>query len=346
MSFMTKQSDERAIFELDLDALKNNVDHFRSLHPSHKILAVVKADFYGHGERIYEAIENKIDCLGVATVEEGIRLRKISDKPILLLGYVPESRYPFLLSHSLTATVYSEEVASSLDRFASSVRAYLPVHLKINTGMNRLGVRYSDEDSFKKVFSCERLCFEGVFTHFATAFDPFYALQKERFLSCLSSFKRAGRTFEYIHACSTVPSGERVAVGNTLRIGYGLFGYGDPALSPVLTVRARVVQVNTLFKGEKLGYGLTYQADDMKKIVTVSFGYADGYPRNLSNKGKVLYNGVFLPVVGRVCMDYLFADGTGTDIKTGDYVTILGKDLPADTLGFGYEILCKMGRKE
>ena len=331
---------------VDSSAVRKNLERLSSRGFPRKIIAVAKADFYGCGASFCSKIIDKISALGVATIEEGIRLRPFCDKPIIIFGYVPIEKYPSAYTHDLSLTIYSKQVALALAAFAEKSGALLKAHLKINTGMNRFGVSYEDVSEINEIFSLQNLFIEGIYTHFATADDSFYQIQRERFLGVYRYLSQKGKTFRFVHTDNTAASLYGTPCGNAVRIGYGMYGF-QKQLTPAIRISGRIAQIRSLERGEGIGYGLTYVATERRDIAVVSVGYADGYPRDMSNVGKVLFHGEFLPVVGRVCMDCLFVDVTGKNAREGDYVVLLGADgdkiISPDDLGFGYEVLCRFG---
>lgn len=341
---MPAPTDSRCVLEVNASAVRHNLDVLSARNDHAKILAVCKADFYGCGDGLYPFIGEKIDALGVATVEEGIRMRTFCGKPILVFGYVPPSGYLSAFSNELSFSIGSKNAFLSLQTFARQLNVRLKVHVKVDTGMHRFGFSYTDVSSILSVLSERAFRIEGIYTHFATENDAFYRLQRERFSGLVEYLLSKGYVFPFIHASNTGAARLGSPVGNTVRVGYGMYGF-TRNLIPAVRVLGRIVQVRTLENGEGVGYGLTYVSTESRRIATVSVGYADGYPRDRSNNGFVLYKGDFLPIVGRVCMDCLFVDVTGKTVCEGDYVTLLGKEgekiLSPDDLGFGYEALCR-----
>lgn len=343
--------DERTYAEIDVDSVLYNLAYFKMKNPLKKIFAVMKADSYGHGNILCKFIESKVDGLCSASIDEGILLRQFSDKPILIFGYVPTSMYPSLLEYDLTPTVYSEESAELLNEYFSSVGSTIGFQLKINTGMNRMGIRYSDISALARILSYKRLKITGIYSHLASNDDiEFTRLQKQRFLSCVQYCNSITENIDYIHISNSIDSLKGADVGNTIRIGYGMYGYGNPALKNALSWKARVIKTDSLRENETVGYGRTFRTSNpLTHTAVISVGYGDGYPRDLKGKRFVLYNGRKLPILGRICMDMLVIDVSNTIINVGDYVTLLGtsgeKTISAENLGFGYEVLCDVSKR-
>jgi alanine racemase len=331
-------------------------------------MAAVKADAYGHGAapcaRRLEA--EGVDWFGVALPEEGIELRSAGiTRPILCLGGFWEGQQNACLQQKLTPVVYRLDMIESLDRAAGDAGMVADVHVKIDTGMGRLGVRSDDVREF-----CEALSrfpntrVDGLMTHLAAADDPtqanFTKDQLERFQQAIDLFRQRGLTPSYVHAANSAATfAYPQARGNMVRPGGALYGFArdvlppqaeTPSLRPVMSLRSRIMLLKTVGKGEKLGYGCTFQTTRESVIATVPIGYDDGYRRSLSNRGRVLVNGTFAPVVGRVSMDLALIDVTDVPgVLLDDQVTLLGRDgelsITAEDLAelagtISYEITC------
>ena len=333
------QRTDRTYAEISLSALRSNIRFYQTVCHK-KIIAVCKDFAYGHGA-VAPFLEPYVDAFAVATAEEGVRLRLSGvEKPVLVLGYVPTSDLLTAVQNRLTLSLYDVRTAIIQNEFLAGKNALLPVHLKINTGMNRLGLSPSE---LPLLVSMQNFRITGIFSHYAvqkTTDELFYNRQTEAFLAALSMGVSLGFPFEFIHLSN---SGNALfsPVGNAVRLGYGMYGY--PSLTPAISWYARVVQTRTLYPGESVGYDRTYRVIRPTRIATLSVGYGDGFPRSLSGSGVLLHNGRALPIVGRICMDMMTADVTDTDVATGDYLTLLGqsgaKRISPDDLGFGYEVL-------
>ncbi len=359
--------------EVDLDALRGNLEAIRRhLAPGVEVMAVVKADGYGHGARqVAEvALEAGARFLAVAILDEALELRASGiTAPILVLGYIPPWQAEAVVRHQVTVTVYEEGMVRALDRAARRAGRRAPVHLKVDTGMGRLGVRGSAE--LRRLAAAIRACpgvvLEGVFTHFAAADEPdkAYTLEQvDRFRSALDNLKREGLEPVYRHAANSagildVPS----SYFNLVRPGLILYGLYPSrhvrrleGVRPALTWKARLAHVKVVEAGAFISYGRTYRASRSELIGTVPVGYADGYSRLLSNRGRVLLRGRSFPVVGRVCMDQLMVrlEGLEPPPEPGEEVVLLGEsgearftaDDMAECVGtINYEVVCAIARR-
>lgn len=333
----------RAWIELDKKCLYQNIDALSQLLPHGcQLMPAVKADAYGHGAvEIAKALQDKgIKAFCVASIKEGMELRKngITAK-ILILGYTHPKLFSSLRKYRLTQTVVDGSYAKSLNNYGKP----LQVHLKIDTGMHRLGIRADYVDEIYQIFQMKNLNIEGIFTHLCVsdgmdAFDQEFTYQQAHaFYSLLDALAHKGLSIPKIHLSasygllhySEFPS-------DYARVGIALYGVLSNRedlqncpirLSPVLSLKARVSTVKELFKGEGAGYGLRYQADKNRKIAVISIGYADGIPRSLSNgQGQVLVNGQFAPIIGNICMDQMLVDVTDVGlVNQGDVAVLIGQ---------------------
>lgn len=335
----------RAWAEIDLQALVQNLEYARRL-TGRKIMCVIKGDAHGHGAiACGKALEeNGADAFGVACLEEGITLRKSGSKlPILILGWTPAEFAQVLIRYDLTQSVLDEDYAKQLSEAAVSP---LQIHVKLDTGMSRTGILAQEDpvsaaETVLRISQLPNLNMTGIFTHFAAADmpekDDFTAWQRENYESVLSELNRLGFDRQVIrHA------GNSAAVMyhsdthyDMVRMGvmmYGLYPDGvwqpDGPLQPVLALKARVAQVKWLPKDACISYGCTVTTARPTKIAVVSAGYADAYPRSLSNSGAyAVIRGTKCPQIGRVCMDLCMFDITDApeDICRGDEVILYGK---------------------
>ena len=355
--------------EIDLDALAENLSLIRARVGSEvSVMAAVKADAYGHGAvRCAQRLEAAgVDWFGVALPEEGIELRRGGiTKPILCLGGFWASQENACLQQRLTPVVYRLDMIESLDRAARAAGVVVDVHVKIDTGMGRLGLRGDDVRQFCDTQSrFKNVRVEGLMTHLASADDPaqddFTRDQLERFHQAIDMFSDRGVKPSYIHAANSAAAfAHPQARGNIVRPGGTLYGFRRdvlppkieaPKLRPVMSLRSRVMLLKTVGAGEKLGYGGTFQTTRESLIATIPIGYDDGYRRSLSNRSRVIVRGTFAPVVGRVSMDLTLVDVTeAAGVSLHDQVTLLGSDgalaVTAEDLGelagtISYEITC------
>lgn len=334
--------------EIDLSAITNNVLAIRqTLSPDTLFMAVVKANAYGHGavESTKAAIAGGASYAGVATVDEAIELRRGGiDIPILILSEPPISAIPFLLAYDIMPSVSTMEFAVKYAEAADSIGVKAPFHLKVNTGMNRIGVRYDEVKNFLKTISFHRaLLLVGTFTHFATADTDDtmdFKLQKQRFESAISDIRSLGFDPGIVHAANSAATLRYKDVQyDMVRPGLAMYGcfpsptcYGRVNLMPAMSVKARITQVNQVPVGEGVSYGLLHRCNGFAKTCTVPVGYGDGLKRGLSGRIDFIFNGKLFPQVGNICMDQCMfeidqrtrADIGRIDPKVGDEVTIVG----------------------
>ena len=366
-----KLDEGRAWIEIDLGALAHNVAALRSHLPvGCRLMAVVKADAYGHGmERVAARLrQDGIDSFAVATVAEGVQLRKsMREGKILVLGYTAPKDAGLLKEHNLSQLVVDGAYARAL----CAVNHDICVHIAIDTGMHRLGIEASDLAEIEMVFGFDNLIVEGVATHLASpdsldACDvEFTNLQAARFFSVVEALNNKGYNTGALHVQASYGIYNFPDMKcDYARAGIALYGVMSQdagisvptGLKPVLSLRAQVAQVRWIGSGESVSYGRTFTTDKPMKLATVSIGYADGIPRNMSgNGGKCIVHGKKAPVVGRICMDLLMIDATGIDdIKQGDVATLIGRDggeemrcedVAAACGTITNEILCRMGSR-
>ena len=354
--------------EINLDALVHNFKLIKSMTDA-KIFSVVKANAYGHSVDIVAPALDAAgtDYFAVSNLEEAKELRLLNiKKPILILGYTPPTHAKELYEYDLIQTVYSYEFAEKLNNNALQNGVVVRTHIKLDTGMGRIGFDFRD-DGFKELTMVRRLlrfknlAFEGIFTHFPVAdTDEDYTKdQYERFLSATEYLEESGFDFKLKHCCNSAAflNFKNMHL-NAVRPGIILFGLTpseDIVISneflPVMSFKSVVSQVKTVFTGETVSYGRTHIAQKNTKVATVTAGYGDGVLRLLSNRGRVLINGQYAKIVGRICMDQFCVDVTDIDdIKEGDTVTLFGGGLPveecarnADTIN--YEVVCGLSKR-
>ena len=366
--------------EIDLDALARDFQAVReAANPQAKVCCVVKADAYGHGAvRIAREFEELgADWFAVSNLEEALQLRLGGiQKPILVLGYTPPEEAAALSNHHISQCVYSLDYARDLSRTAEEAGVTVNIHVKIDTGMSRLGFYYQDisrdEATVQEVkAACQLpgLHPEGIFTHFAVsdegkAGDAFTMQQFGCFKEMIESLLREDIDFEVRHCANSAAVFDYpLSHLDMVRAGiviYGLYPSEElrhkPDLTPVLSLRSVVSHVKTVKPGATISYGRKFTAQKEMKVATVPVGYADGYPRILSAKGaQVLIGGKRCPILGRVCMDQLMADVSALpDVKVGDTVTLIGRDgeeaITADELAnlegsINYEVVCGLSKR-
>ncbi|MCO6512385.1 MAG: alanine racemase [Aridibacter famidurans] len=360
--------------EIDLGSLKNNFLSIKKfVGGDTRYMAVVKADAYGHGAlRCAQAFEAAgVDWFGVAIPAEGVELRKTGiRKRILCLGSFWKGQENMLLNQGLTPVIYTLDQAETFDAAAKERNSIAEVHLKIDTGMGRIGVRHDEIDPFLDKFArFTNLHIEGVMTHFAAADDPgsndFTREQIVRFERALGAVEARGHRPVYRDLANSAGAiAFPDARGNLVRLGGALYGLTRdvmppdcelPDLKPVMSVKTKIAHLKTVPEGETLGYGRTFATERESAIATLPIGYQDGYPRVLSNKARVIIRGQYAPVVGRVSMDWTLVDITGIEgVRVGDDVVLIGSEggcsVRAEDLGalsdtISYEITCGINRR-
>lgn len=367
---------QRAWAEVALDALSHNVEEIRrQLSAETEYCAVVKADAYGHGEefickRLYG---DGVRFYAVSSFEEAVRVRKwCPEGEILILGYTSPECAPILAEYGILQAVISVDHARALSAFA---KPGCPVrcHIKLDTGMGRIGVQTEEEAAcfweLETILEQPGLQVEGLFTHFAAADedDPdsvaYTAQQEQTLFGIAEKLREKGVSLRHVHCMNSAAVCYRNNAASTLaRAGIIMYGLKPNAalalpldLKPVLSLRSRISHVRLAEPGSCISYGRTYRTEEPRKIATVTIGYADGYSRQLSNKGEVLVGGVRCPVRGRVCMDQMMIDVTDAPAaEAGAVVTLIGTDgddcITADELAglcgtIGYEIVCGISKR-
>lgn len=349
--------------EINLDAVAHNVQTAKAnLKPATRLCAVVKADAYGHGAvRVaQEAARNGADFFAVALLQEAVQLRDAGiDLPILVLGAMLPEVAELVVRYDISHAVFDEERLYALNEAALKLHTKAKIHIKIDTGMHRIGIPPEEAGSFARLAaSLPGIYIEGVFSHFATADaddKQYAAYQFRRFQKALSLIRAGGIHIPIRHIANSAALTELQEYQlDMVRQGITLYGlhpahmidcYKD--FEPVMTVKTQVAYLKTLPAGETIGYGRTYTLQRTSRVATVPIGYADGVSRRLSNRGYMLINGEKAPIIGKVCMDQIMLDVTDIpDVKIGDEVIVFGgRALPmelvaewADTIC--YEIVC------
>ena len=362
------------VARVDLEAIRSNFRAISSFleSSSHKpvprIMAVVKANAYGHGAaEVGPALEQAgAAMLACADIEEGIVLRRAGVRiPILVFGALGISDLHGVFQHYLTPTISTPSATRALQASAAKHGAILKCHLKIDTGMNRLGFRHDNiTRTLPEVAASRNLSIDAVYTHFATADEPesaAFAEQLERFEAASAALQSIGISVRSRHAANSAAllRDERVWY-DFVRPGLLLYGIVPPplastlALRPALSLQSRIVHVKGVRPGEGTGYGLKWAADRPSTIAVVPAGYADGLDRRLAGNGYMLVRGRRAPIVGSVCMDMTMIDVTGTDVAPGDEVVIIGqqgresldvREIAASIGTIPYELLCRVGAR-
>ncbi|MBE6716968.1 MAG: alanine racemase [Ruminococcaceae bacterium] len=364
--------------QINLDAIENNILRIKSLlSPGALLCATVKADCYGHGYAFtaQAMCEAGADWFSVSNLAEALQLRRIGiDKPVLILGYTPPDKARELVYNDISQAVYSSDYAKALSQEAKKAGVTVNAHVKIDTGMSRIGFLYHDsvEDSgvieeIAEICSLEGIRPEGVFTHFSSADTPdgelFTRLQYELFCTAVDSLKQIGTDFSIKHCSNSA------AILNfpemqfdMVRAGLILYGHYPSEnvrksikLLPVMELKTVISMVKNIPAGTPVSYSGTFVSDREMTVATVPIGYADGYPRRASNKMYMLVNGKKAPITGNVCMDQTVLDVTGIpDVREGKQITVFGTD-HGEYLGveeiakssglINYEILCGLSRR-
>lgn len=364
----------RIYAKINLDAIVYNMQSIeQKISKDTNIIAVIKTDAYGHGAfEIARELESRSRLFGfaVATAEEAAALRQNGiKKPLLILGYTFEEDYKDLIRKQVRMTVYSYEMARQISESAHAVGETAKIHIKIDTGMSRIGYQVTTEaaEEIAKIAGLSNLTIEGIFTHFARAdeADKSYAIQQlSQFEKMISLLKERKVEIPIRHCSNSAGIAELPQADlDLVRAGIILYGLWPSeevkkdsiSLKPAMELKSRIIHLKTLEAGRSISYGGTYCLKEPRKIATIPAGYGDGYPRSLSNRGYVLIHGRKAPILGRVCMDQFMVDVTDIpDVKMLDTVTLLGEDggsfLSMEELGrlsgrFNYEFACDIGKR-
>ena len=360
---------KRAVAEIDLAALDFNIKNIRQILPvSTKILGTLKANAYGHGYmEVYKVLkENGINFFSVATLDEAIKLREKDVKEdILVLGYIPRNFKKEAIENNVVQTISSFKEAEEAEKIAKALNKTARIHIKLDTGMTRLGFSCSGESilEIEKIHCFDNITIEGIFTHFAEsdAVDKSFTLeQSKKMKSMLEELSKRGISIPIKHCSNSAAVIDMPEIAmDMVRPGIILYGYYPSSdvkkdtlkIKPVMSVKAMVTYVREVEGGTSIGYGRTYFTTEKRKIATISIGYADGYLRDLSNKGYVMIRGQKAPIVGNVCMDQCMVDVTDIPlVKVEDQVIVLGDGVNADDIAgltgtISYEILCLINHR-
>lgn len=357
--------------KIDLDAVEYNYNNTRAKLPQGcKLLGVIKADAYGHGAvELARFLENKCDFFGVACIEEAVELKKAGIKtPILILGYVAPAFYDLVVKYDIRIPVFSYDTAKALSDEAVKHGKTVPFHFCIDTGMSRIGFQVNEEsaDVCKQICTLPNIEAEGLFSHFATAdeTDLTKALaQREKYKAFVEMLENRGIQIPIKHLNNSAGIMNFDEYFDMCRMGiilYGLYPSEEVDKSlldikPVMSWLTHISHIKTLEAGREVSYGGTFKTTEPRVIATIPVGYADGYPRCLSNKGRVIINGQYAPIVGRVCMDQFMVDVTDVDgAELDSIVTLVGKDGDAElsmeevsnaAYSFNYELPCRVARR-
>ncbi len=359
--------------EIDIDKLTSNVKKIRKkVRKESLLMAIVKADAYGHGSFICSQVflENGADRLGVSTIEEAVELRKAGiEAPILILNYIPENQLQYILKYDLIATVYNLKSARRLNQLAQEAGKLAEIHIKLDTGMNRLGFSAIEDKSVEEVLSLQEmdhLHIEGIYSHFCRADEAnkkFTHLQYSRFIDFTRRLEKQGLNIGLKHISNSAGiinfpeyNLDMVRAGIIL---YGLYPSSEIDkdtidLQAVLELKSRVSHIKNLEPGVGIGYGHKYITRTKEKIATIPIGYGDGYRRKFSNIGSVYIKDKSYKIAGNICMDQMMIRASlDADIEIGDEVILLSGNydkISADDLAekletINYEVLCMFSRR-
>lgn len=365
--------EERVLAIVDLDAIASNIKNIRAkVDKNSGIIGIIKADAYGHGsvETAKVLLDNGADWLAVAVVDEGLNLRKNGiTAPILLLGYTPELRLNDVINNGFIQTVYSYDTAKKLSEAASALGKKAVIHIKIDTGMGRIGYRVNEEsaDEIVKISKLPNIDVNGMFTHFSTAdeADKSYTLEQyNKFVKMNDMLEKRGLHIPVKHAANSAAIMDfDNMMFNMVRPGIILYGAypsdevkkENLSLSPAMSIKTHVSYVKDVNEGDSISYGRKYTAPSKRRIATIPVGYADGFIRAYSKGGKVLVRGEYAPIVGRICMDQFMVDVTDIDgVEVNDEVVLMGrqgdKEITADFIAsvldtINYEVFCTLSKR-
>ena len=363
----------RCYAEISLEAIGHNIREVKKRLPEGvKLLGVVKANAYGHGAvPVASYLENQVDYFATATIEEAVELRENGiSAPILILGYVSPSQYGDLVEYDITQTIDSYAQALALEKEAARQNRKAKAHLAVDTGMTRIGFQVTehDADEAAKIADLPHIELEGMFTHFSCADQEdktYCSMQMEKYDKMTALLAERGVTIPLRHICNSAGIMEfddhRFEMVRSGIITYGIYPSEEVKkerldLIPALSWKSHVIHVKEGGPGIGVSYSATYVTEKpMTRIATVSAGYADGYPRALSNQGCVLIHGKKAPIIGRICMDQMMVDVTDIpDVQVEDVVTLVGTDgdetitieeIANPAARFDYEMLCDISSR-
>ena len=358
--------------EINLDHLIHNIKEVRRIvRPETKICVVIKADAYGHGAReIAEVLlDHGADRLAVATLSEAIQLRRVyPDVQIMVLGYTTESCAEDVIIHNIIQTVYSLEQAKQFSKIAQELNNHVVFHIKIDTGMSRLGFQATDETIMKivEISKLPNTTIEGIFTHFAVADEldkNFTKKQYEKFINLCNKLEDQNIKIPIKHVSNSAAIIDLPEMNlDMVRAGIMLYGLypshevhkSAVNLKQVLSLKAKISHVKDVSEKIGVSYGLKFVTEKPSQLATLPLGYADGFTRMLTGKAEVLVKGSKVPVVGRICMDQCMIDTSGLNVRRGDEVILLGTDgynsISIDDVAqkletINYEIICMIGKR-
>lgn len=363
---------QRIIAEINLDNIAHNMNEIRKkIGLDTKIMAVVKADGYGHGavETAKVCLYNGADYLGIAMVDEGVQLRENNiHVPALILGYTPEAQIEDAVKYDLTQTVFSYETAVKISRAAAKIGKTAAVHIKLDTGMGRIGFDCTKKSiqEILKINELEDVKITGIFTHFSTSDEKdkgYTNMQYQKFDSMCSQLEASGISGIIRHSANSGAILDMPGLKcDMVRAGiiiYGMYPSGEVTksieLKPAMSLKTHLSFLKELAAGESISYGRTYTTTSKTAVATIPAGYADGYARIMSNKARVIINGHYAPIIGNICMDQCMCDVSGIpDVHIGSEAILLGKsggcEITAEELAeiqqtINYEVVCAIGKR-
>lgn len=362
----------RCFAEIDLQAIRHNLEEVKKrIGPGVKVLAVVKADAYGHGAvEVSRFLEQEADYFATASLEEAVELRQSGLKaPVLILGYTSPAQYEEALQADVTITIYSLERAKVLAEAAERIGKKAKVHIALDTGMTRIGFKPDEEaaDAIAEIASYPWIELEGMFTHFSCADEKdksYCSGQMEKYDKMVRLLEERGVEIPLKHMCNSAAIMEfdhhRFNMVRSGIVTYGMYPSEEVTketldLHPALEWKAHIIHLQEVPEGVGVSYGATYITPKPMRIATISAGYADGYPRALSSVGKVLIHGKYAPILGRICMDQFMVDVSEIpDVQMEDVVTLIGaegenrisvEEVAEKADSFNYEQICRISRR-
>lgn len=364
----------RAWAEIDLDAIAHNVREIKGLTGEKvELMGVVKADAYGHGvqEVVRTLLGSGVSQLAVSTLDEAIQIRQLGiGVPILILSCTDPGRADEIVLNDITQTIYSFKLAQAMSEASARLNRSARIHIKTDTGMSRIGY-LPGCNAVKEIIEIARLpgiITEGLFTHFASADEherDYTLMQFDRYMNLVNELKKAGLHIPVRHVCNSAGILQYPEMHlDLVRPGIILYGLypsndvdkGNICLKPAMTLKANVIMIKDVEADTCISYGRTFRTARKSRIATISIGYADGYSRLLSNKGRIILDGEYAPVVGRICMDQCMVDVSNlkNEVHVGDEAVIfgcqkgasIGADEVASEIGtIGYEVVCNIGKR-
>ena len=356
---------------IDLDRIRENIKAVQALNPpERKTLLVIKADAYGHGAvTLADRLGDLADYFGVAEIDEAVELRRSGvTKPILILGYTDETEYEDLINYDITQAVFDVEKCRSLSLLAEKMGKKARVHIKVDSGMHRIGFSGDEAgvNAAETLFSMPGISVEGIFTHFARADEKDKSSAEEQyklFSWFVKNLEERGHSLGIRHIDNSAGAMELHSKGfDMMRLGiviYGLYPSEEVdksvVITPAMSLVSHITHIKVLPAGCGISYGHTFVTERETRVATVSAGYADGYPRAQSGRGRVLIRGEYAPILGRVCMDQFMVDVTHIpEAEVGDEVTLFGADgenrisveeVAEPAVSFNYELVCNVARR-